>query len=153
MWPSHPTSEQGTSDNSSGIHQDNAKTLPTAHPQGLYERNRPMMTLTLKARELWIFWDIFRHLQDMLSSPPRWSNKRYDFGKCLWLTGSKHSLGIRSLGWRALKTPTSATPVLAVTWPRSRFNTSGPDPLGFDWEDLAASRGTAGGHSGRPPIK
>ena len=58
-----------------------------------------------------------------------------------------------TLGWRALKTPTSATPVSAVTWPRSRFNTSGPDPLGFDWEDLAASRGTAGGHSGRPPIK
>ena len=58
-----------------------------------------------------------------------------------------------ALGWRALKTPTSATPVLAVTWPRSRFNTSGPYPLGFDWEDLAASRGTAGGHSGPPPIK
>ena len=33
----------------------------------------------------------------------------------------------------------------------SRFNTSGPDPLGFDWEDLAASRGTVGGHSGHPP--
>ena len=31
------------------------------------------------------------------------------------------------LGWRALKTPTSATPVSAVTWPRSRFNTSGPE--------------------------
>ena len=58
-----------------------------------------------------------------------------------------------SWGWRALKTPTSATPVSAVTWPRSRFNTSGLDPLGFDWKDLAASRGTAGGHSGRPPIK
>ena len=28
-----------------------------------------------------------------------------------------------------------------------------PDPLGFDWEVLAASRGTAGGHSSRPPIK
>ena len=31
--------------------------------------------------------------------------------------------------------------------------TSGPDPLGFDWEGLAASRGTAGGHSGPPPLK
>ena len=31
--------------------------------------------------------------------------------------------------------------------------TSGPDPLGFDWEGLAESRGTAGGHSGPPPIK
>ena len=49
--------------------------------------------------------------------------------------------------------PTSETPDSAVTWPRSRFNTSGPDPLGFDLEDLAASRGTVGGHSGRPPIK
>ena len=58
-----------------------------------------------------------------------------------------------TIGWRALKTPTSATPVSAVTWLRSRFNTSGPDPLGFDWEELAASRGTTGGHSGRPPIK
>ena len=48
---------------------------------------------------------------------------------------------IRSLGWRALKTPTSETPDSAVTWPRSRFNTSGPDPLGFDWEDLAARGG------------
>ena len=57
------------------------------------------------------------------------------------------------LGWRALKTPTSKTPDFAVTWPRSRFNTSGPDPLGFDWDDLAASRGTVGGHTGRPPIK
>ena len=37
--------------------------------------------------------------------------------------------------------------------PRSRFNTSGPDALGFDWEDLAASRGTVGGHRGPPPIK
>ena len=54
----------------------------------------------------------------------------------------------KSLGWTA----TSATPVSEVTWPRSRFNTSGPDPLGFDWEGLAASRGTAGGHSGRPLI-
>ena len=36
---------------------------------------------------------------------------------------------------------------------RSRFNTSGPDPLGFDWEGLAASRGTAGGHGGFPPLK
>ena len=34
---------------------------------------------------------------------------------------------------------------------RSRFNTSGPDPLGFDWEGLAARRGTAGGHSCHPP--
>ena len=50
------------------------------------------------------------------------------------------------------KTATSATPVLEVTWPRSRFNTSGPDPLGFDWGGLAASWGTAGGHSGRPLI-
>ena len=58
-----------------------------------------------------------------------------------------------TLGWRALKTPTSETPVSEVTWPRSRFNTSGPDPLGFDWEGLAASRGTAGGHSDCPPIK
>ena len=57
-----------------------------------------------------------------------------------------------ALGWRAPKTATSATPVSAVTWPRSRFNISGPDPLGFDWEGLAASRGTAGGHNGRPLI-
>ena len=57
-----------------------------------------------------------------------------------------------TLRWRAPKTATSTTPVAAVTWPRSRFNTSGPDPLGFDWEGLAASRGTAGGHSGRPLI-
>ena len=56
------------------------------------------------------------------------------------------------LRWRASKTATSATPFAAVTWPRSRTNTSGPDPLGFDWEGLAASRGTAGGHSGRPLI-
>ena len=38
----------------------------------------------------------------------------------------------------------------------SRFgghvNTSGPDPLGFDWEGLAASRGTVGGHRGPPPL-
>ena len=40
-----------------------------------------------------------------------------------------------------------------VTWPHSRFNTSGPDPLRFDWEGMAASRGTAGGHSGPPIIK
>ena len=60
---------------------------------------------------------------------------------------------LNPLGWRALKTPTSETPDSVVTWPRSRFNTSGPDPLGFDWEDLAASRGTVGGHSGHPPIK
>ena len=60
-------------------------------------------------------------------------------------------INLQSLGWRAMKTPTSATPVSAVTWPRSRFNTSGPDPLGFDWEDLAASRGTAGGHHGGYP--
>ena len=65
--------------------------------------------------------------------------------------GSARFLG--SLGWMALKTPTSATPVSPVMWSRSRFNTSGPDPLGFDWEDLAASQGTAGSHSGRPPIK
>ena len=32
------------------------------------------------------------------------------------------------------------------------FNTSGPDPLGFDWEGLVASRGKAGGQSGRPLI-
>ena len=51
-----------------------------------------------------------------------------------------------TLGWRALKTPTSATPVSAVKWPRSRFNTSCPDSLGFDWEDLA---GCKPGHSGR----
>ena len=31
--------------------------------------------------------------------------------------------------------------------------TFGPDPLGFDWEDLAASRGTVGGHSGPPLVK
>ena len=43
--------------------------------------------------------------------------------------------------------------VSAVTWPRSRFNTSGPDPLGFDWEGPAASQGTAGGHSGLPSLK
>ena len=42
--------------------------------------------------------------------------------------------------------------ISAVTWPRTRFNTSGPDPLGFDWEGLAASRGTVGGHSGPPPL-
>ena len=35
-----------------------------------------------------------------------------------------------SLRWRAPKTATSATPFAAVTWPRSRINTSGPDPLG-----------------------
>ena len=56
------------------------------------------------------------------------------------------------LGWRAPKTATSATQVSEFTWRRSRFNTSGPDPLGFDWEGLATSRGTAGGHSGRPLI-
>ena len=39
-----------------------------------------------------------------------------------------------------------------VTWPRSRFNNYGPYALGFDWEDLAASRATAGGHSGPPPL-
>ena len=57
-----------------------------------------------------------------------------------------------TLGWRALKTPTSETPdfgghvtslTLQYLWPR---------PLGFDWKGLAASRGTAGGHSGPPPI-
>ena len=72
-----------------------------------------------------------------------------------------------ALGWRVLKTPTSETlawlqtpaspvavlqratetPDSEVTWPRSRFNTSGSDPLGFDWEDLAASRGTMGDHA------
>ena len=57
-----------------------------------------------------------------------------------------------TLRWMAPKTATSATPFAAVTWPRSRINTSGPNPLGFDWEGLAASRGTAGGHSGRPLI-
>ena len=61
---------------------------------------------------------------------------------------------VSSLSWRALKTPTSETPDSEVTWrPHSRFNISGPDPLGFDWEDLAASRGTVGGHSGPPLIK
>ena len=53
----------------------------------------------------------------------------------------------------ALKTPTSETPDFGghVT-SLMRFNTSGPaDPLGFDWEGLAASRGTVGGQSG-PPI-
>ena len=59
---------------------------------------------------------------------------------------------IETLGWRAPKTATSATQVSEVTWPRSRFNTSGPDPLGFDWEGLAANRCTAGGHNGRPLI-
>ena len=58
-----------------------------------------------------------------------------------------------TLGWRALRTTTSETPDSEVTWPCSRFNTSGPDPLGSDWEDLAASRGIAGGHSGPPLIK
>ena len=52
--------------------------------------------------------------------------------------------------WRP---PPPKLQVSAVTWPRSRFNTSGPDPLGFDWEGLAASRGTAGGRSGLPPLK
>ena len=42
----------------------------------------------------------------------------------------------------ALKNPPPKLQISAVTWPRSRFNTSGPDPLGFDWEDLAASRGS-----------
>ena len=72
--------------------------------------------------------------------------------EALLLCFTNKKLRHEALGWRALKTPTSATPVSAVTWPRSRFNTFGPDPLGFDWEDLAASRGTAGGHSGRSPI-
>ena len=56
------------------------------------------------------------------------------------------------LGWRALKTPTSETPDSEFTWPRSRFNTSGPDPLWFDWEDLAASRGTVDGHGHSGPL-
>ena len=58
-----------------------------------------------------------------------------------------------TLRWRALKAPTSEHLISAVTWSRSRFNTSGPDPLWFDWEDLAASQGTVAGHSGHPPIK
>ena len=58
----------------------------------------------------------------------------------------------RNIRLEGPKTATSATPVSAVTWPRSRFNTSGPDPLGFDWDGLAASRGTTGGHSGPPLI-
>ena len=37
-------------------------------------------------------------------------------------------------------------------WPRSRYNNSGPDPLGFDWEDLAASRGTVSGHRVLSPL-
>ena len=37
---------------------------------------------------------------------------------------------VRPVGWRAPKTATPATPVSEVTWPRSRFNTSGPDPPG-----------------------
>ena len=36
-----------------------------------------------------------------------------------------------ALGWRAPKTATSTTPFAAVTWPRSRINTSGPDPWGL----------------------
>ena len=68
-----------------------------------------------------------------------------------WVSYTPH--GWHSLGWMALKTPTSETPDLEVMWPPSPFNTSGPDPLGFDWEDLAASCGTVGGHSGPPPIK
>ena len=46
-----------------------------------------------------------------------------------WLI--QYLIEIISLRWRAPKTATSATPVAAVMWPRSRFNTSGPDPLGF----------------------
>ena len=46
-------------------------------------------------------------------------------------------INIALLGWGAPKTAASAHA-------HSRFNTSGPDPLGFDWEGLAASRGTAG---------
>ena len=37
--------------------------------------------------------------------------------------------------------------------PPRGFTTSGPDPLGFDWEGRAASRGAAGGHNGLPPLK
>ena len=47
---------------------------------------------------------------------------------------------------------------MTILWQTIRLEgpedtTSGPDPLGFDWEGLAASRGTAGGHSCRPLIK
>ena len=85
---------------------------------------------------------------------PQWVNSLTP-GKCcsnvksifFKLIIQNSSLGA-SLGWRALKTPTSETPDLEVRWPWSCFNTSGPDPLGFDWEDLAASRGTVGGHMG-----
>ena len=53
-----------------------------------------------------------------------------------------------ALGWRALK----ISAVRSRDWgDLTHFNTSGPSPLGFDWEGPDASRGTAGGHSGPPP--
>ena len=66
---------------------------------------------------------------------------------------AKTITGFIPLGWRALKTPTAETPGFYGHVTTLTFNTSGPDPLGFDWEGLAASRGTAGGHGGLPPLK
>ena len=63
-----------------------------------------------------------------------------------WLFSSVHYAGGP---WRP---PPPKLQFSEVTWPRSRFNTSGPDPLGFDWEGLAANWGTAGGHNGPPTM-
>ena len=72
--------------------------------------------------------------------------------QCSWK--SSDTSDISTLGWRALKTPTSETRVSAVTWPRSRFKTCGPDPLGV-WLGGPGCKpgGAVGGQSGRPPIK
>ena len=62
----------------------------------------------------------------------------------------RHSV---SLGWRALKTPTSETPDFLSHVTPLTLQYLCPRPPGFDWEGLAGSWGTAGGHSGPPLIK
>ena len=50
---------------------------------------------------------------------------------------------VGTLEWRVLKTPTFETPDSEFTWPRSRFTTSGPDPLGLTgraWLQAGAQR-------------
>ena len=72
--------------------------------------------------------------------PIHWSRVLIQEWRCGWGSADRRCSNyiwvIDTLGWRALKTPTFETPHAEVTWPQPHFNNSGPDPLGFDWEDL-----------------
>ena len=87
------------------------------------------------------WWDLFMGVCQM--------TKYYTVAEIKWWY---HVSSCLALGWRALKSPTSETPVSEVMWTRSRFNTSGPEPLGTDWGP-GCKPGTVGGHSGPASIK